>query len=159
MAEVLSQRREVEIRQLIAANADTVGQGNERVVHASETMSGILAAVGKLSDTVEEINAASAEQARGIEQVGIAVTEMDTTTQQNASLVEESASAAAGLREQAELLLQAVSVFSLGSQVKPAAVHAPAPSAGAAVKPAWRLKTTAGHISDYSTVPHSANSE
>lgn len=123
-----------EIRQLIAANADTVGQGNERVVHASETMSGILAAVGKLSDTVEEINAASAEQARGIEQVGIAVTEMDTTTQQNASLVEESASAAASLREQAELLLQAVSVFSLGSQVKPAAVHAPAPAAGAAVK-------------------------
>ncbi|WRH23465.1 methyl-accepting chemotaxis protein (plasmid) [Pantoea sp. JZ29] len=123
-----------EIRQLIAANADTVGQGNERVVHASETMSGILTAVGKLSDTVEEINAASAEQARGIEQVGIAVTEMDATTQQNASLVEESASAAASLREQAELLLQAVSVFSLGSQSIPAAVHAPTPSASAAVK-------------------------
>ncbi|WP_308538853.1 methyl-accepting chemotaxis protein [uncultured Pantoea sp.] len=123
-----------EIRQLIAANADTVGQGNERVVHASETMSGILTAVGKLSDTVEEINAASAEQARGIEQVGIAVTEMDATTQQNASLVEESASAAASLREQAELLLQAVSVFRLGSQSIPAAVHAPAPSASAAVK-------------------------
>lgn len=105
-----------EIRQLIATNAATVRQSNDLVVHASETMSGILSAVGKLTDTVEEINSASAEQARGIEQVGIAVTEMDTTTQQNASLVEESAAAASSLREQAVLLLQAVSVFSLDSQ-------------------------------------------
>jgi len=115
-----------EIRQLIAVNATTVGQGNELVVHASETMSGILSAVGKLTDTVEEINSASAEQARGIEQVGIAVTEMDTTTQQNASLVEESAAAASSLREQAALLLQAVSVFTLSNQAMPAAVRVPA---------------------------------
>jgi len=111
-----------EIRQLIEANAQSVEQGNGLVVHASETMSDIQSAVGKLTDTVEEITSASAEQARGIEQVGIAVTEMDTTTQQNASLVEESASAAASLREQAERLLQAVSVFSLGSQATPVVV-------------------------------------
>lgn len=115
-----------EIRQLIAANADTVGQGNALVIHASETMSGILSAVGKLTDTVEEINSASAEQARGIEQVGIAVTEMDTTTQQNAALVEESASAASSLREQAERLLQAVSVFSLSGPSAPSVAHVPA---------------------------------
>ncbi|MFB6327548.1 methyl-accepting chemotaxis protein [Pantoea deleyi] len=129
-----------EIRQLIAANATTVGEGNELVVHASETMSGILSAVGRLTDTVEEINSASAEQARGIEQVGIAVTEMDTSTQQNASLVEESASAASSLREQAALLLQAVSVFSLGNHAAPAAVQVPAaplraPVQTAVVKP------------------------
>ncbi len=115
-----------EIRQLIAANADTVGQGNALVIHASETMSGILSAVGKLTDTVEEINSASAEQARGIEQVGIAVTEMDTTTQQNAALVEESASAASSLREQAERLLQAVSVFSLSGPSALSVAHVPA---------------------------------
>ncbi|MFV9670294.1 methyl-accepting chemotaxis protein [Pantoea sp. KXB25] len=125
-----------EIRQLIAANATTVGQGNELVVHASETMSGILSAVGRLTDTVEEINSASAEQARGIEQVGIAVTEMDTSTQQNASLVEESASAASSLREQAALLLQAVSVFSLGNHAAPGAVQVPAATARASVQTA-----------------------
>lgn len=114
-----------EIRQLIELNARSVGEGNELVVHASETMSGILSAVGKLTDTVEEITSASAEQARGIEQVGIAVTEMDSTTQQNASLVEESVSAAASLKEQAGLLLQAVSVFSLGNKALPS-VKSPA---------------------------------
>lgn len=117
-----------EIRQLIETNARSVGEGNELVLNASETMKGILSAVGRLTDTVEEITSASAEQARGIEQVGIAVTEMDSTTQQNASLVEESASAAASLKEQANLLLQAVSVFSLGGQSGPAVVS-PAPPA------------------------------
>ncbi|PWK94312.1 methyl-accepting chemotaxis protein [Pantoea allii] len=105
-----------EIRHLIEANAHSVEQGSELVVHASSTMAGILSEVGKLADTVEEITSASAEQARGIEQVGIAVSEMDSTTQQNASLVEESASAAASLKDQAGRLLQAVSVFSLGNQ-------------------------------------------
>ncbi len=113
-----------EIRQLIEANAHSVEEGNKLVLHASETMSGILSAVGKLTDTVEEITSSSAEQARGIEQVGIAVTEMDSTTQQNASLVEESASAAASLKDQAERLLQAVSVFSLGNQVIRSSVNA-----------------------------------
>lgn len=117
-----------EIRQLIETNARSVGEGNELVLNASETMKGILSAVGRLTDTVEEITSASAEQARGIEQVGIAVTEMDSTTQQNASLVEESASAAASLKEQANLLLQAVSVFSLGGQSGPAVVSSAAPA-------------------------------
>ena len=117
-----------EIRQLIETNARSVGEGNELVLNASETMKGILSAVGRLTDTVEEITSASAEQARGIEQVGIAVTEMDSTTQQNASLVEESASAAASLKEQANLLLQAVSVFSLGGQSGPSVVSHAAPA-------------------------------
>ncbi|WP_210487540.1 hypothetical protein [Pantoea ananatis] len=56
--------------------------------------------------------------------IGIAVTETDSTTQQNASLVEESASAAASLKDQAERLLQAVSVFSLGNQVITPSVNA-----------------------------------
>lgn len=118
-----------EIRQLIEANAHSVEQGNQLVVHASDTMSDIQSAVGKLTDTVEEITSASAEQARGIEQVGIAVTEMDSATQQNASLVEESASAAASLREQAERLLQAVSLFSLSSQAAPVSVKETATAA------------------------------
>ncbi|VFS44584.1 methyl-accepting chemotaxis protein I [Enterobacter cancerogenus] len=58
-----------------------------------------------------EIASASDEQSRGIDQVGLAVAEMDRVTQQNASLVEESAAAAAALEEQASRLTQAVAVF------------------------------------------------
>ena len=60
-----------------------------------------------------EITSASDEQSRGIEQVAQAITEMDRVTQQNASLVEESASASAALEEQASLLTQSVAVFTL----------------------------------------------
>jgi methyl-accepting chemotaxis protein len=51
---------------------------------------------------VGEIAAASSEQAQGIEQVNLAVTEMDKVTQQNAATAEESASASEELSAQAE---------------------------------------------------------
>lgn len=126
-----------EIRQLIEANSASVSAGSALTGRSATTMADIVASVGRLSDTVEEITAASAEQARGIEQVGIAVTEMDGVTQQNASLVEESAAASQSLREQASLLLQSVSVFTLAADAHPTAgilpKNLPAP---AAVKPA-----------------------
>ncbi|WP_210531904.1 methyl-accepting chemotaxis protein [Pantoea ananatis] len=116
-----------EIRQLIEANAQRVSEGSTLVARSAGTMSAVVSSVGQLTDRVEEITAATAEQARGIEQVSIAVTEIDDVTQQNASLVEESASAAASLREQADLLMQSVSVFTLSdhssSAVKTALVE------------------------------------
>jgi methyl-accepting chemotaxis protein len=60
-----------------------------------------------------DISDASREQSSGIEQVSLAVSQMDEVTQQNAALVEEAAAAAESLEEQAHNLAQAVSVFSL----------------------------------------------
>ena len=76
-------------------------------------MTDIVNAVTRVTDIMGEIASASDEQSRGIDQVAIAVAEMDSVTQQNASLVEESASAAAALEEQAERLNQAVAAFRL----------------------------------------------
>ncbi|WP_376747955.1 methyl-accepting chemotaxis protein [Pantoea vagans] len=126
-----------EIRHLIEANSASVSAGNALAGRSAVTMAEIVSSVGQLSDTVEEITAASAEQARGIEQVGIAVTEMDGVTQQNASLVEESASASQSLREQAALLLQSVSVFTLanGESESVAVIPAVRPIAAVSKKP------------------------
>jgi len=74
-------------------------------------MGEIVNAVTRVTDIMGEIASASDEQSRGIDQVGLAVAEMDRVTQQNASLVEESAAAAAALEEQASRLTQAVAVF------------------------------------------------
>jgi methyl-accepting chemotaxis protein len=63
-----------------------------------------------------EISSASQEQTAGIEQINVAVTEMDNTTQQNAALVEEAAAAAQALQEQSAKLAQVVSVFKLNDQ-------------------------------------------
>jgi hypothetical protein len=62
-----------------------------------------------------EISAASVEQSTGVSQVGLAITRMDQSTQQNAALVEEMAAAASSLRSQAQELVQTVAVFKLGA--------------------------------------------
>ncbi|MGR4872444.1 hypothetical protein ACIPRI_26650, partial [Variovorax sp. LARHSF232] len=73
------------------------------------------------TDIMGEITAASQEQTSGIEQINQAITQMDQVTQQNAALVEEAAAAAASLQEQAGGLVQAVSVFRLGTSSSTAA--------------------------------------
>ena len=62
---------------------------------------------------MKEISYASAEQSTGVQEVGRAVTEMDQVTQQNAALVQESATSANNLRQNAHSLLHAMEVFKL----------------------------------------------
>lgn len=100
-----------EIKSLIEDSVSRVDIGSTLVESAGETMDEIVNAVTRVTDIMGEIASASDEQSRGIDQVGLAVAEMDRVTQQNASLVEESASAAAALEEQASRLTQAVAVF------------------------------------------------
>ena len=100
-----------EIKSLIEDSVNRVDLGSTLVESAGETMDEIVNAVTRVTDIMGEIASASDEQSRGIDQVGLAVAEMDRVTQQNASLVEESAAAAAALEEQASRLTQAVAVF------------------------------------------------
>ncbi|NEX62656.1 methyl-accepting chemotaxis protein, partial [Noviherbaspirillum sp. 17J57-3] len=65
------------------------------------------------ADIMSEITAASQEQSNGIEQVNLAIAQMDEMTQQNAALVEQAAAAAASMQQQAGGLAQAVAVFNL----------------------------------------------
>ncbi|MTD25439.1 methyl-accepting chemotaxis protein [Erwinia sorbitola] len=104
-----------EIEGLISESVDLIGKGSAQVGHAGNTMSEIVDAVRRVTDIMAEIAAASDEQSKGIQQVSMAVTEMDNVTQQNASLVEEASSAAASLEEQAARLTEAVSAFKLSS--------------------------------------------
>lgn len=102
-----------EIRTLIVTSADQVRQGSNLVEGAGQTMNEIMASVKRVADIMDEISAASAEQSDGIEQVNQAVAQMDEVTQQNAALVQEAATAAASLEEQAAHLESAVATFKL----------------------------------------------
>lgn len=102
-----------EIEGLISESVSRVNMGSQQVSKAGETMNSIVQAVTNVTDIMGEIASASDEQSRGISQIGQAVAEMDGVTQQNASLVQESAAAAASLEEQARQLTEAVSVFNL----------------------------------------------
>jgi methyl-accepting chemotaxis protein len=82
---------------------------------AGETMQEIVSSGKRVSDIIGEISAASQEQSAGIEQVNEAIMKMDDVTQQNTALVEEAAAAAESMMEQADELMNAISVFQLGS--------------------------------------------
>jgi len=102
-----------EIETLIAESVTLISEGSRQVGNAGTTMRDIVEAVRRVTDIMAEIAAASDEQSRGIQQVSLAVTEMDNVTQQNAALVEQASSAAASLEEQAGRLTQAVAAFRL----------------------------------------------
>ncbi|ALB71985.1 methyl-accepting chemotaxis protein [Cronobacter muytjensii] len=107
-----------EIKGLIEDSVSKVDVGSTLVESAGETMGEIVSAVTRVTDIMGEIASASDEQSRGIDQVGLAVAEMDRVTQQNASLVEQSAAAAAALEEQASRLTQSVAVFRISQDAR-----------------------------------------
>ncbi|WP_281718122.1 methyl-accepting chemotaxis protein [Pandoraea apista] len=100
-----------DIRELIAASIQQVEDGTSRVEVAGRTMDQIVVSVRRVNELIAEIAAASDEQARGIEQVNQAVTQMDQVTQQNAALVEEAAAAAEHMRQQAADLVGETAKF------------------------------------------------
>jgi methyl-accepting chemotaxis protein len=102
-----------EIKSLISASVERVGQGSVLVDQAGSTMAEVVSSIRRVTDLMGEISASSSEQSLGVSQVGEAVAQMDRVTQQNAALVEEMAAAAASLKTQAEGLVQTVSVFKL----------------------------------------------
>nr|WP_275297676.1 MULTISPECIES: methyl-accepting chemotaxis protein [Enterobacteriaceae] len=112
-----------EIEGLIAASADSVKTGSEQVALAGEAMAKIVRDVTNVTDIMGEIASASAEQSKGITQVGQAVVEMDSVTQQNAALVEQSSAASASLEEQARRLTEIVSIFQLATANEPPSVQ------------------------------------
>lgn len=102
-----------EIKLLIDESVLRVSQGSQLVNNAGQTMEELVTSVNKVTELMAEIASASDEQSRGIHQVADAVSQMDQVTQQNAALVEQSASAAAALEDQANNLVNAVSAFEL----------------------------------------------
>ena len=107
-----------EIKALIGSSVDTVQTGSAQVAEAGQTMSEIVEGARRVSTLISDITTAANEQRDGITQVNVAVTQLDQMTQQNAALVEESAAAAASLREQAGRLEQVISVFDVGSSAR-----------------------------------------
>ena len=102
-----------EISGLIGTTVNQIASGAQQMDHAGSTIQGVVDAVGRVSHLVQQISGATKEQSLGISQVNEAVTQLDTVTQQNAALVEESAAAAQGLKESAVSLGRSVDVFQL----------------------------------------------
>jgi methyl-accepting chemotaxis protein len=102
-----------EIKALIDDSVTRIDAGNVLVNRANQGMSGIVSNVNSIEQLIIEIAQAASEQNDGIAQINIAMEQIDTTTQQNAALVEESATAAHSMAEHAAIMGERVSTFRL----------------------------------------------
>ncbi len=132
-----------EIKQLIDNSVEKVEGGSKLVAQAGQTMEEIVTSIKRVTDIMSEITAASTEQSAGIEQVNLAITQMDEVTQQNAALVEEAAAAAESLEEQAQNLSVAVATFKVDESTAVAVSRAPAARPAAPARKAAPAKAPA----------------
>ncbi|RFP09081.1 HAMP domain-containing protein [Duganella sp. BJB488] len=100
-----------EIKELISASVANVDDGSRLVGEAGQTMGDIVASIQRVTDIMGEITSASQEQTMGIEQINMAIAQMDEVTQQNAALVEQAAAASQSMQEQAAALAAVVGFF------------------------------------------------
>jgi len=102
-----------EIKILIEDAVKKIDDGSGLAAQAGKTMDEVLNSIRGVTGMMSEITAASVEQSAGIEQVNLAINQMDYVTQQNAALVEQAAAAAESLEEQAQNLAITVSGFKI----------------------------------------------
>lgn len=100
-----------EIKKLIGDSVEKVEDGSKLVSQAGKTMEDIVNSIRGVTQIMSEISAASIEQTSGIEQVNMAICQMDDVTQQNAALVEKASASAESLEEQTQHLTVAISHF------------------------------------------------
>ena len=104
-----------EIKALIGDSVEKIGAGARLVDSAGETMGEIVNSVTEVSRIMRELADAGTSQSGGIESIGVTVTQMDATTQQNAAMAEQAAAAAQSMKEQAATLTQIIGQFRLAA--------------------------------------------
>ncbi|HHX8750945.1 TPA: methyl-accepting chemotaxis protein [Morganella morganii] len=102
-----------EIKALIDESVQNVKTGSNQVHEAGETLADLVMDVLQVRQLMSDIRVAGEEQSKGLAEVTMAVSEMDTTVQQNATLIDDAASRTQILRREAEQLAQMVSAFKL----------------------------------------------
>ncbi|WP_242468035.1 methyl-accepting chemotaxis protein, partial [Halorhodospira neutriphila] len=103
-----------DIKNLIKDSSEKVENGTQLVSESNSTLQEIRTAVQTATDKIGEIASASEQQSAGIDEINKAVSQLDEVTQQNASLVEEMASAAESLDEQSSSLVDMMAFFGGG---------------------------------------------
>nr|WP_314262326.1 methyl-accepting chemotaxis protein [uncultured Devosia sp.] len=134
-----------DVKVLIEQSATEVGQGSKLVSEAAARLSAMLEAARSNNELMDGIARESQEQASAIEEVNIAVRQMDEMTQHNAALVEEMNASIEQTEAQAGALDDIVTVFNTGNGARASSqVPRPVP----AIKPAGIRRATQTYLSN-----------
>lgn len=102
-----------EITDLIRKSSKQVDSGVELVSEAGKALNSIVDRVSNISQLVSNIADGATEQATGLNETNIGITELDKVTQQNAAMVEQSTAASHLLRSDAGKLSELVAHFNV----------------------------------------------
>ncbi|WP_336220374.1 methyl-accepting chemotaxis protein [Citrobacter amalonaticus] len=102
-----------EIKALIDESVSHVDDSSQHIHHAGDRLQELVGHVRQVRQLMGEIRIAGEEQRKGVAEVTLAVTEMDSTVQQNASLIDDAAARTQILKAEAEELAAQVSSFKL----------------------------------------------
>ncbi|MBE9635462.1 methyl-accepting chemotaxis protein [Salipiger mangrovisoli] len=103
-----------QIKTLISGSADRVRDGVELVERSGEALGEVVAQVSQIATLVGTIAGVAAEQAQGLNEINVGVSNLDRVTQQNAAMVEQSTAAAHMLRGDAGRLSDLMRGFNVG---------------------------------------------
>ncbi|WP_374941379.1 methyl-accepting chemotaxis protein [Scandinavium lactucae] len=115
------------IKTLISVTSDNVTQGASIVAEAEKNMQEIVSGSGLLSNLMEQISCSTLQQEKGIEQITLALSELEKVTQSNVAVVEELAGSSDVLKHQVVELQTRTRNFRLGNET-PAAITPAGPS-------------------------------
>lgn len=148
-----------EVSNLISTSSAHVADGTKLIATAGETLNSVIDKFSDVSQLISDIAKNSQEQASGISEINIGVSQLDQVTQQNASMVETSTQQSLDMTAQASELDRLVSVFrvtetSVGGRFKTernvheftskrpvpftAPIPAPAPKVAVGGDPVWQ---------------------
>lgn len=120
-----------EIATIIKGSGADVANGVEMMTRTKSALEQIVDRTGTLAAMIDSIAVSAGDQAAAIQQVNVVVAQMDTSTQQNAALVEQSTAASRSLADEAVRMGTLVGRFTMGNVSR----SAPAPVRAAAVTP------------------------
>ena len=105
-----------EVRQLTLRSLDSIQRGRQLVDKSGESLSQIVEGIQQVSQLVEDIANACSDQKAGIDQVNSAVTHIEQTVLQSASLADTTARQSVMMNNQTQRLSETVSFFKIALQ-------------------------------------------
>jgi methyl-accepting chemotaxis protein len=124
-----------DIKALITKSGEEVQTGVRLVQATGDSLNRIGGDVVRINDHMKSIVTAAREQATGLQEINVAVSQMDQVTQQNAAMVEETNAASHTLAQDAENLTRLVGQFQIGAGARPASVTPKAATAASRPSP------------------------
>ncbi|QEA38207.1 HAMP domain-containing protein [Pistricoccus aurantiacus] len=113
------------IRSLIDDSVVKVNEGEALVAQTGDVLQDIAGQVQQMAERIAEITAASAEQTAGIEQISLAMNQLEEVTQQNATLVEQVAQASRALEGRSDDMAGSVNQFQVRESLSETRVWQP----------------------------------